>query len=622
MPSHRLSMLPWAALAATLVLGGCASTPPTASTASPLELHIAHINDHHSHLAPQPQAELLLDGVPTRVSMGGFARVTQAMQELQASHPHLLKLHAGDALSGTLYHTLFKGAADARLMNTVCFDAFVLGNHEFNDGDAGLQGFLNELAQGPCNTPVLAANVRPSRGTPLLPQTGNAYLQPYTIKTVQGHPVGIVGITVADKTVNASRPLPSTSFLDEVRTAQRQIDRLQRQGVRHIVLLTHQGYERDLAMAQQLSGVDVIIGGDSHSLLGDFAAVGMRSSAGPYPTQARNRDGETVCIGQAWEHTKALGLMQVRFDVQGRVERCAGQASLLIGPPFARQSTPGQWTALPAAEEAALTRSLQTQPAVRVVTPHPQASEILATYTAQIQTQMAQRIGQANQALCLVRVPGEATNRSASVPGCETANTLARGSDVAQAVAQGFLHASQRAHLALQNAGGVRVPIAAGPITMNTAFSVLPFSNVLVEMDLSGAEIRAALEDAVSNHLDQRGSDGSHPYAAGLRWELDMSQPRGQRFSNLQVRDRLSGQYSALDPARRYIVVTNDFIASGRDGYATLGAAFREGRFVNTQRLYTQSFVDFIGTQSALSRTTPADASHQRVTTANGRVLP
>ncbi len=117
---------------------------------------------------------------------------------------------------------------------------------------------------------------------------------------------------------------------------------------------------------------------------------------------------------------------------------------------------------------------------------------------------------------------------------------------------------------------------------MNTAFTLLPFTNVLVEMSLTGAEMVTALEDAVANHLDLAQSNGSHPYAAGLRWNLDMSRARGQRFSNVQVRVKATGAWSNIDPARTYVLVTNDFIAAGKDGYTALGTVFKAGRSVNT----------------------------------------
>lgn len=616
---------PWLRLglagACTGLLAACASGPMGGTADMPaIELNIAHINDHHSQLEPTNGAELPLDGQVTRVSLGGFARVTSAFKQLEGT-PNLLKLHAGDAVTGSLYYTFFKGAADARMMNTVCFDAFALGNHEFDDGDAVLQGFLKELAQGPCQTPVLAANVVPQPGSPLAPAGGPSFLKPYITKSYGGVKVGVVGIDIAGKTVNSSRPLASTRFLNEVETAQKSIDELKRQGVRHIVLLTHQGYENDRAMAAQLTDVDVIIGGDSHSLLGDFKHLGLASS-GAYPTVVKNKNGETVCVGQAWEYAKAIGLMNVKFDTQGRVAACGGRASLLIGEPFERKAADGKWVKLDAPAQTALTAALAKDPALKVLAPDAQASAVLAQFSGQVNEQKTKRIGNASAPLCLVRVPGEATNRSGSVGGCEKANTLAQGSDAAQAVAEGFLAASKRAQIALQNAGGVRVAIPAGPITMNNAITVLPFSNVLVEMDLKGQDIVDALEDAVSNHLDKKQSDGSHPYAAGLRWDLDMSQPKGKRFGNLQVRDRATGQFQPLDRARNYVVVTNDFIASGKDGYTALGTAYNAGRFVNTYLLYTQSFADHLQGLGQIAPPKRGDYSHQKVVTATGQTLP
>ncbi len=619
LPSLRLPLVV-TALVAALGLTACGGSSD-GPTFRPLALDIAHVNDTHSQLEPFANVELTLDGVPTRVSLGGAARITTLFAEAAASRPGLLKLHAGDAITGTLYYTFFRGEADARMMNTICFDAFALGNHEFDDGDAGLASFLNQLYTPSCRTPVLAANVQPARGTPLAPFAGVDYIEPYTVKTVDGVQVAIIGIDIAGKTTNSSRPLPSTVFADEVATAQAVIDRLKKDGIRHFVLLTHQGYANDRAMAAALTDVDVIIGGDSHSLLGDFSAYGLASS-GPYPTQATNRDGDPVCIGQAWEYHKAFGLMNVRFDKRGRVESCSGQASLVVGDPFQRRDAGGAWAPVAGAERDALLAALAADPAIAVTAPDPTAAAILASYTDRVETEKQRVIGTAEEALCLVRVPGEATNRSGGVAGCETANQLARGSDAAQAVAQAFLARSPRADLALQNAGGVRIPVPAGSITMNTAFTLLPFTNVIVELQMTGAEVVTALEDAVANHLDNRQSDGSHPYAAGLRWDLDMTQPRGSRFANVQVRDRATGLWSAIDPAGTYIVATNDFIAEGRDGYTTLGEVSASGRIVNSFLLYTQTFVDWVVDNPSVARPARGDYAHQTVVTAAGVTLP
>ena len=118
------------------------------TTAQAGELKILHINDAHSHLKPDSRMGLKLTGESTRVKSGGMPAVVAKFKQLQAAGGNVLKLHAGDAVSGSLFFTLFKGEADAAFMNEVCFDAFALGNHEFNEGDTGLAKFLDFLKSG------------------------------------------------------------------------------------------------------------------------------------------------------------------------------------------------------------------------------------------------------------------------------------------------------------------------------------------------------------------------------------------------------------------------------------------------------------------------------------------
>jgi len=620
-PLHRTfpSALVWCLMAVTLVACG-GSKPMLVPAPEPIfsvvKVTLTHINDHHSQLDAFADTELLLGGVPTRVDLGGFPRITTAFERYAKRHD-VIKLHAGDALTGTLYYTLFKGEADAAMMNSVCFDAFALGNHEFDDGDASLKTFLDALRSGSCQTQVLAANVKPQAGTPLAGGT----LQPYAIKTISGVKIAIIGIDIKGKTTNSSRPLDTTVFEDEALAAQRTIDELKTQGLRHFVLLTHQGYEADKALAARLTDVDAIVGGDSHSLLGDFAALGLNSS-GDYPTRVTNKDGQTVCVVQAWECSKAIGELNLSFNTRGEVDRCEGQASLLIGSSFKRKDSLGAFVAVDDATRLQIIQSLAVVPTVRVVEPETVAALTLSGFATQVTAKKAQTIGTATEALYLVRVPGESTNRSAGTTGCENANTLARGSDAAQVVAEAFLAGSLRADVAIQNAGGVRVPVAAGTLSMNTAFTLLPFTNVLVELPMTGQQIVNVLEDAVSHHLDSAQSNGSHPYAAALRWDLDMSQAKGSRFSNVQVRNRPTGVWSAIEPARTYTVATNDFIASGKDGYTTFGTVYATGNYVNNYLLYTQTFVDYVLAQGSIGRPAAADYSHQKVTAVTGAVLP
>jgi 5'-nucleotidase len=589
---------------------------------APAVVTIAHINDHHSNLDPINDYEFTVGGVKTRAEIGGMARMSEAFKKYQ-NRTDVLKLHAGDAITGTSYFTFFSGQADAEMMNDICFDAVAMGNHEFDEGDSGLKKFLDFLATGTCNTFPLSANVKPLIGTALAPTATNDYIKPYRIKEVSGVRVGIVGITVKGKTQQSSRPLSTTVFEDELTAAQRTINELKQQGISHIVLLTHQGYTADKAMASQLTDVDVIIGGDSHSLLGDFTAIGVASTEGSYPTVASNRDGDQVCIGQSWEYNKVIGEMTVSFDSKGRVSDCKGQASLVIGTSFKQPNPAGSTTfaAVSDATRTSLLTQLSSIPAIRALDVNPAASSILSRFSGQVAAKKAEIITQATQPLCLVRDPGESTNRSTGVAGCESANLLARGSDISQVVAEAFLAGSLRADAAIQNAGGVRVAVKTGSMSFNDALTVLPFSNVLVELTMTGTQIKNVLEDALANHLDNRGSTGSHPYAAGLRWDLDMTKARGSRITNLEVRDRRSGTYSSILPDKPYVIVTNDFIASGQDGYTTFKTVYDAGAYINTYLLYSQTFIDYLKTRSSIGPVNRSDYSHKTVVTKTGVTL-
>lgn len=226
--------------------------------AGALDLDILHVNDHHSHVEEDDftmdTSGVLTDIPEVDVVYGGFARIVTMMNDMVAANPNTLKLHAGDAITGTLWYSIFKGVADAAVMGKACFDAFALGDHEFDDGDSVLADFLNELESttGSCPggpTKVLAANVVPGQDSRL--RTENLLLASHTF-TVGGEKVGVVGIDIAQKTMDSSSPSPGTILTDEVTAAQAEINTLKAAGIDKIILLTHVGYWKDMSFAQQV----------------------------------------------------------------------------------------------------------------------------------------------------------------------------------------------------------------------------------------------------------------------------------------------------------------------------------------------------------------------------------
>lgn len=597
---------PAMALIPLLALAGCND-----DDGAPLEVSILHINDHHSHLEADTLS-LTIAGQETTFESGGFARIASKILEREAALDNVLKLHSGDAVTGTLYFTSFEGEADAELMNLVCFDAFALGNHEFDRGDEGLRQFLDYLASGSCNTPVLAANVKPALGTPLTPVAEDDYIQPFTVSEIGGQRVGIIGIDIAGKTQASSSPLASTEFLDETTTAQAMINELQADGVNKIVLLTHYQYSNDQVLAQALSGVDVIVGGDSHTLLGNFDDYGL-TAGGAYPTELTNADGDKVCVVQAWQYAQVLGELKVAWDADGKVTACTGVPHLLLGDTISRENDLGEDYPPAGSELQAILDAVAADPQLSIVAEDATVAGVLQRYTDQLDTFRNQVVGTATEDLCLERIPGVG-GRSA-IDGCD-AQTQDHGSDISNLVAQAFLYLSKNADVAIQNGGGVRTDIPQGDITIGDAYTLLPFANTLVDLTMTGAEIRQVLNEAVDFAHNPDGSSGAYPYAAGLRWDVDMNRVAGERLFNIEVRDRDGNVWRALTDADVLNVVTNSFTAGGRDGYLTFGTVTDDGRAVDTFLDYAQSFVDYVESVGTLSKPALPDYSTQSYTPA------
>ena len=281
-------------------------------------LRIIHVNDHHSNIEPDtfdieidstfPES---LQGLgEVSVHVGGWPLITAAIEEAVDEgydmDYEVLKLHAGDAVTGTLFYSLFEGETDASYMNAVCFDAFALGNHEFDKGDEGLAKFLDFLDDKKnrkkcAKTPVLAANVVPGPNSPLVGR-----LLPYEIFEYKGLSVGVIGIDVRLKTLQSSFPDPETDLLDEVTVATAQIAALKAEGVEIIILLTHVGLEFDLSTLATLPGVDVVVGGDSHTFMGYTTPVAIEEKSYEYPGEFSSKGSDALSLPHSWRSDSLL----------------------------------------------------------------------------------------------------------------------------------------------------------------------------------------------------------------------------------------------------------------------------------------------------------------------------
>lgn len=289
---HRRSRI--SALALVLLLPGVAA----AQDEGTFTLTILHTNDTHAHHAPNPAGD------------GGAAWQAAVVDQIRAEGGPVLLLDAGDRFAGTLFHQQYRGQDSVQVMNAIGYDGMTLGNHEFDDGDQVLADFIDGV-----EFPVVTANVD-FRGSPALA----GKVPPAAVIEVAGEQVGIIGLVTADTPI-ISNPGAGLIFDgDYAAVTQARVDDLTAQGVDKIVLVTHIGLADDIEVAATTRGVDLIVGGHSHSLLGNA----YTASVAEYPVVVEDLDGMPVSIVQAGEHTEYLGRVDLTFDAAGVVTEVEG----------------------------------------------------------------------------------------------------------------------------------------------------------------------------------------------------------------------------------------------------------------------------------------------------------
>lgn len=320
-------------------------------------------------------------------------------------------------------------------------------------------------------------------------------IKPYTIKTLDdGTQVGICGLTVKVTTEQSSFPDEGTTIDDEATAAQACVTELQDQGITHIVMLTHMGYPNDIEWLSTIDGIDVVIGGHTHSLLGgdDFAQFGFETR-GEY---ASLQDGK--CIVTAWEYMRVVGSLTVEFDDDGNVISCTGSAKAALNPDLYTVRDADPSFDMDAADAAIMTEWITTtgftdSPFV-AIEPDATIEAILQPFFDSSDEKRMEVIGSAPENIC--------HTTSEEDPLCEGRVTNFMSGGVCNLVSQGFLFNALTADFAIQNRGGCRTDMLAGNITFGSVFDILPFANTLVLLTLTGSQIKSLLEDALNFFLD------------------------------------------------------------------------------------------------------------------------
>ena len=320
-----------------------------------------------------------------------------------------------------------------------------------------------------------------------------------------GEKLGLIGLTPQDTDELAS-PGKNIIFTDPVQAVQGEVDALTAQGVNKIIVLSHSGYGVDQQVAAETTGVDVIVGGHSNTYLSNVA----ENAEGPYPTMV----GSTAIVS-AYAYGKFLGELNVTFNDAGEVVTAVGEPLIMDAAVVQDAAT--------VARIAELALPLEE---IR--------SKVVAEAAAEI---------------------------DGSRENCRT-KECGMGNLIAEAMLDRV--AGQGVTIAIQNGGGVRAGVDAGPVTMGEVLTVLPFQNTLSTFEVTGETLVSALENGASQIEE---GAGRFLQVAGMMYTVDTAAPAGARISEVMV--LVGGDaWAPIDAGTVYKVVSNNYVRGGGDGFA------------------------------------------------------
>ncbi|MBK9715822.1 MAG: 5'-nucleotidase C-terminal domain-containing protein [Kouleothrix sp.] len=463
------------------------------------KLRIIHTNDHHARIEP------VTGGTPVAPIHAGVSRRKVLIDAIRAEGGNQILLDAGDVFQGTLWFTQYLGQADLEFYNALGYEAMTIGNHEFDKGQQPLVDFIKRTS-----FPVLSANLVADASSPLA-----GLYKPWIVKEIGGQKIGIFGLTT-EETPILSSPGAGVSFTNYIEAARKSVAELKAQGVNKIIALTHVGITFDRELARQVSGIQVIIGGHSHTPMGPM--IKPLNASQPYPEVIANPDGKPVIMATDWEWGRWLGDLTLGFDAGGEI------------------------TSVVVAHAVEVAASIEPDPAFE---------DRINVLKQPLLALRSQNVGEAAVALNGAR-----------------ADARSKETNLGNLISDAMLEKTRPAgaQVALMNGGSIRTSVDAGPITLGELLEVQPFGNTITLVTLTGAQLREALENGVSQIETVA---GRFPQVAGIRYTFNKAAAPGSRIVAVQVADGKGG-YAALDPSASYRVVTNNFLLTGGDGYSVL----------------------------------------------------
>ena len=507
------------AAVAALLLAGCAAQRPVPAPApaSAFEVQILALNDFHGNLErPDPVRFQLGPDTFATADAGGAAIVGAELADLRAGHDHTITVAAGDLIGASpLTSAYFLDEPTIEAMNLMGLNLASVGNHEFDKGSAELLrmqrgGCEKYTMRVPCRLErfagarfqYLAANTFRADGSTIFP--------PSAIRRFGPIKIGFIGMTLK-QTSNLVTPsgVAGLRFADEAATANALVPRLRAAGADTVVLLIHQGGK--VPESYHLRDCDGL-SGDILPILDKLdpaiATVVSGHTHHAYACEIE-RGGAKRLLTSAGKY--GYFVSDLRLDFDPRTHRLLAQHARNV-------------------------------PAMRQGSGDPAIVALVARYTEAVAPV-------ANRVIGRLTAAAKKSDQESESPAADL-------------VADSMLAATRNdAQLALVNSTGIRVDLPGGDVRYKDAFAMMPFGNNLVVLTLTGAQLKTVLEQQYAVPLRPKATLlAVLAPSAGFTYAVDLRAPEGQRVSDM----RLAG--TAIDAAKSYRLVVNNYLAAGGDG--------------------------------------------------------
>jgi len=521
-------------------------------------IQILSFNDFHGNLEPPLGSSGKIQTGPKSTDttlVGGVEYLATHLKQARVGHPNTVTVAAGDMVGASpLLSAAFHDEPTVEALNTLGLDITAVGNHEFDEGYKELQrlqsgGCIDDGPNGVNNQnscaagtftgakfQYLAANV-------LEKATGKTILPPYAVKTFNGAKVGFIGMTLKDTpSIVTASGVAGLEFTDEVETANALVPVLKEQGVNAIVVLIHQGgnvpastpYDYTCGGGGTLSAdspiipiaegldpaIDMIISGHTHQ---------------PYVCSLPDPNGQPRLITSASSFGRLYNETDVTYD---------RRTSDIVRPTTADSRN-----------------MLVTQ----TVAKDPAETKLIATYSALVKAIADKVLGQ---------IVGTSVSKAQNAAGESSLGDLIADAQLAD---PSVVTGGKTPVVAFMNPGGIRSDLVAdanGNVTYQSAFTVQPFNNYLVSMDITGQGIYDLLNQQFSG-ANSAGSPKVLQISSGFTYGYtQLGKGTKDTVDDTATVDDGSVKINGVpvDKAATYRIVTNNFLSDGGDGFPAFKA--------------------------------------------------